>query len=285
MRMIGKLGKDKKADLPGHLAEVVHAYSATCSAVTGYNLHYLMFGWRPRLPVDFYFPTFRSTEVPMREASAKHVDECIATVQDWLRTALWEAQTQSMAGAQRQKRYYDQKVGNMNLKPGDMVLVKADVYKGKRKIRDRWEEETCKVVHQIMTDVPPYNVMDQCGWSDILHQNWLLVTWEVGIPMYIVVCYAWDSCTSPTPCKPTSRKSESESTAQEDSGLVVAQCQASKTSLAWINRKLQLLPWMSTGGSTEDGWRLEVMWSRHDSQMEACVWPRDSMSLPIDAIG
>ena len=43
MRMIRKLGKDKKADWPGHLAEIVHAYNATCSTMTGYSLHYLMF--------------------------------------------------------------------------------------------------------------------------------------------------------------------------------------------------------------------------------------------------
>ena len=29
MQMIGKLGEDKKADWPGHLAEIVHAYNAT----------------------------------------------------------------------------------------------------------------------------------------------------------------------------------------------------------------------------------------------------------------
>ena len=44
MRMIGKLGKDKKADWPGHLAEIVHIYNAISSAMTGYSLHYLMFG-------------------------------------------------------------------------------------------------------------------------------------------------------------------------------------------------------------------------------------------------
>ena len=44
MQMIGKLGKDKKADWPSHLAEIVHAYNATCSTVTGYSPHYLMFG-------------------------------------------------------------------------------------------------------------------------------------------------------------------------------------------------------------------------------------------------
>ena len=42
--MIRKLGEDKKADWPSHLAEIVHAYNATQSAVTGYSLHYLMFG-------------------------------------------------------------------------------------------------------------------------------------------------------------------------------------------------------------------------------------------------
>ena len=42
MRMIGKLDEDKKADWPGHLAEIVHAYNATCSAMARYSLHYLM---------------------------------------------------------------------------------------------------------------------------------------------------------------------------------------------------------------------------------------------------
>ena len=54
--MIGKLEEDKKTKWPGHLAEIVHAYNATWSAMMGYSPHYLMFGWRTRLPVDFYFP-------------------------------------------------------------------------------------------------------------------------------------------------------------------------------------------------------------------------------------
>ena len=48
----------------------------------------------------------------------------------------------------------------MNLKPGDLVLVKADVFKGKRKIRDRWEEDTWEVVHQITIDIPSYELTD-----------------------------------------------------------------------------------------------------------------------------
>ena len=131
MQMIRKLGEDKKANWPGHLAEIVHAYNATWSAMMGYSPHYLMFGCRPRLPVNFYFPTFRSAEVPRRGTSTKCVDKYVATVWDQLRATLQEAQIQLMAEAQLQKQYYDQKISAMDLKPGDLVLVKAWCLSGK----------------------------------------------------------------------------------------------------------------------------------------------------------
>ena len=84
MQMIRKLGEDKKVDWPGHLAEIVQAYNATQSAVMGYSPHYLMFGCRPWLPVDFYFPTFRSAEAPTRGTSAKCVDKYMAAAHDQL---------------------------------------------------------------------------------------------------------------------------------------------------------------------------------------------------------
>ena len=87
-----------------------------------------------------------------------------------------------MAEAQWQKWYYDQKIGTMDLKPGDLVLVKADTFKGKRKIKDRWEDKACEAVHQIMTDISSYKVKDQCRQSWILHCNRLhLITSETGV--------------------------------------------------------------------------------------------------------
>ena len=81
----------------------------------------------------------------MREASARKVDTYVASVRDQLRGALREAQAQLTAEACQQKQYYDQRVGTVNLKSGNLVLVKADAWKGKRKIKDRWEEETWEV--------------------------------------------------------------------------------------------------------------------------------------------
>ena len=51
------------------------------------------------------------------------------------------------------------------MKSGNLVLVKADAFKGRRKIKDRWEEDTWEVVHQIVTDIPSYVVMNQNSTS------------------------------------------------------------------------------------------------------------------------
>ena len=101
----------------------------------------------------------------MREASTRSVDVYVASVRDRLRSALLEVQAQSTVEACRQKQYYDRKIGTVNLKPGNLVLVKADAWKGKRKIKDRWEEETWEVVRQIAADIAFYKVTNQHGQS------------------------------------------------------------------------------------------------------------------------
>ena len=62
-----------------------------------------------------------------------------------MRSTLQEVQAQPTMEACQQKWHYNRKIGAVNLKPGDLVLVKADAWKGKRKIKDRWDEETWKV--------------------------------------------------------------------------------------------------------------------------------------------
>ena len=155
MCMIGKLGEDKKAYWPSHLAEIVHAYNATQSAVARYSPHYLMFGWWPRHPVNFVLPHHWQQWGPHREASTRSVNVYVASVRDQLRSALQEVQAQSTMEACWQKWYYDRKIGTMNLKPGNLVLVKADAWKGKRKIKDRWDEETWEGHNKLLLMCPP----------------------------------------------------------------------------------------------------------------------------------
>ena len=243
-----------------------------------------MFGHRPRLPVDSVFPTAGSNEAPMREASAKHVDVYIASIWDRLRAVLWEVQAHLMAEACQQKQYYNRKIGTVNLKSGNLILVKTDAFKGKRKIKDRWEEEPWEVVHQIATDIPSYEVTNQHRRSQVLHWNQLLLIMsEIGVPLHMSSHHAWDRCMSPTPHKTTSARGGRKRTSQENNGKVVTQWPTSKASLGWKNGKLQLLPWMSTGASTEDGWRPQVMWCGCRPQKEHVHKVEGTMSMPIDA--
>ena len=99
--MIGKLSRDKKAQWEQHLPELLQAYNSTQSAVTGYSLHYLMFGRCPRLPVDYYFLMVSAYE------SSCHMPAYVMEVRRRFKEAYTEAHLQTNCEAEKQKCYYD----------------------------------------------------------------------------------------------------------------------------------------------------------------------------------
>ena len=149
IRMIGKLGEDEKARWSEHLPELLSAYNATCSVVTGYSPYYLLFGRWPRILVDF--PTHR--DPPDTTSMARSV----ATMQERLKEAFEVARQLRSEEAARQCRYYDKTAGAISLQPGDVVMVRTDWFVGKRKVKDRWEEGGYVVVSQL-EDWPVYKV-------------------------------------------------------------------------------------------------------------------------------
>ena len=165
MCMIGKLSKEQKPDGPRHLPEFLHAYNSTGLTITGYSLHFLMlFGYQVCLPIYFYFPMIRGMK------KHQYVDHHIAELCEWLWEAFKEAQVQSMSEAERQKQYYDRKANAISLEPGDLVLVKANAYREKRKLKDWWEEEPYKVEHKVAEGIPSYLMKNQwTGHSQVLH--------------------------------------------------------------------------------------------------------------------
>ena len=50
-----------------------------------------------------------------------------------------------MLEAKRQKCHYDWKANVISKEQGDLVLAKADTYRGRRKVKDQWEEELYEV--------------------------------------------------------------------------------------------------------------------------------------------
>ena len=126
-RMIGKLDPEKRRKWPEHIRSMVIAYNATRSQVTGYSPYFLMFGQRPRLPVDLLFPTVNNREW------TRTIDEYVKTLYERLRACLKLAQESATKEANRQKRLYDRKVGAVDLRPGDRVLVRLDAFRGQRR--------------------------------------------------------------------------------------------------------------------------------------------------------
>ena len=126
-RMIAKMDPEKRAKWPSHLGPILITYNATRSLITGYSPYFLMFGHRPRLPVDLLFLTVR------RDENSWTTDEYVTSLYDKLKSALASARDTALLEAQRQKRLYDRKAGAVELHPGDKVLVKLDAFRGQRR--------------------------------------------------------------------------------------------------------------------------------------------------------
>ena len=130
IRMIGKLEEDKKACWSEHLPELLMAYNTTHSAVTGYSPYYLLFGRRPRIPVDYLFPTLRDSPHQTK------MEVSVVAMQRRLKEAFTVARCLTSEDAAKQCRYYDRKTGAVALQPGDIVMVHTDGFVGKQKVKD-----------------------------------------------------------------------------------------------------------------------------------------------------
>ena len=75
----------------------------------------------------------------------------------------------------RHKGRYDQRCRGAELEVGDLVLVKQTAWKGRHKIRDKWEDEEYQVMGQPTPGVPVYTVKSIVGdRPKVLHRNLLL---------------------------------------------------------------------------------------------------------------
>ena len=243
IRMIGKLEEDKKACWSEHLPELLMAYNATHSTVIGYSPYYLLFGRRPRIPVDYLFPTLCDSPHQTK------MEVSVAAMQKRLKEAFAVARCLTSEEAAKQCRYYDRKAGAVALQPGDIVMVCSDGFVGKRKVKDRWEDGGF-IVESQLEDWPVYKV--KCPTSDarqkpkyrILHQNrLLLVTNEDAsdIPDQA------QAKVTPTVSNATPEAfSAGLSLLEKLQPSLVTRQGGGPTSRVWLNGKFRTKPWTQT---------------------------------------
>ena len=96
------------------------------------------------------------------------------------------AQDSTLKEALRQKCLYDRKVGAIELRSGDRVLVKLDAFRSQRwKLKNRWGSDLHTVHTRVADGVPVYVVKNvRTGKTKVLHHLRLLL-WlaSFGEPM------------------------------------------------------------------------------------------------------
>ena len=104
------------------------------------------------------------------------IDKYVETLYDRLKESLQIAQDSALKKAQQQKCCYDQKVGAIELRPGDRILVKLDVFVGQcRKLKNWWGDTLHTVIGHMADGIPMYVMKnDQTGKTKLLHWARLL---------------------------------------------------------------------------------------------------------------
>ena len=240
IHMIGKLEEDRKACWSEHLSELLMAYNATRSTVTGYSPYYLLFGRRPRIPVDYLFPTLRDSPHQTK------MEVSVVAMQKRLKEAFTVVRRLTSEEVARQCSYYVRKAGVVALQPGDVVMVHTDGFVGKQKVKDRWEDGGF-IVESQLEDWPVYKV--KCPTTDdrqkpkyrILHRNRLLLITNEDAP----------SIPGQAQAKVTPIVSNATPEAfSEGTGLLekllpslVTRQGGDMTSQVWLNGKFRMKPW------------------------------------------
>ena len=123
------------------------------------------------MPIDLLFPTHQA------QGLTRTIDKYVANLYDRLRDSLKIVQDCAEKEARRQKRLYNRKVGAVELRPGDRVLVRHDAFRGqRRKLKNRWGDELHTVVSRVADRIPAYVVKNNhTGKRKIVHRVRLLL--------------------------------------------------------------------------------------------------------------
>lgn len=148
-----------------------------------------MFGRQPKLAIDALLG------LNFDDSKAKSRNEYVHKLRDRLSFAYQKAKQIAEETAKVNNRQYDKKAKSSVLQPGDIVLAKNVIIRGKNKIANKWESEPYVVVSKPNENIPVYSIKKQNGRSRkvrTVHRNLLLPLKptlrgdEEMIPKYVI---------------------------------------------------------------------------------------------------
>ena len=171
LSMLGTLPAEKKSRWKDYVLPMVHAYNCTKHDTTGFAPFELMFGRKPRLPIDLVL----GLNLPSQSGSSSY-SEYVADLEKRLKEAYLKAGRNISSSVNKMLGRYNSHLRGHQLQSGDRVLVKRVYFgEGKHKLEDFWEEDVYVVI-DCHPDVPVYTVKRENGKGRIrrLHRNMLL---------------------------------------------------------------------------------------------------------------
>ena len=157
------MSENKKIPWKDHVNKVTFAYNCTRHDSTGFSPFELLFGRKPRLPIDIIFGNSKVTTV-------KGYPEYLKQWKNAYRIAAEKAEQCAAHGREE----YNRKARSSELKPGYRVLVKNVVERGgPGKLRSFWEEKIYVVLNRKDPNSAVYEVgpENQDGRTRVLHRN------------------------------------------------------------------------------------------------------------------
>ena len=170
INMLGTLPTCAKQNYQEWVTILAHAYNCTVSSVTGFSPYFLMFGRTPKIPLDI------EMGVTLIEQEQISYQNYANKLQARLKWAYQKAQETNKKESEHHKKYFDQRMRCMSLKPNDSVLVHAKAPSDNHKIADQWEDIPHGVLSQL-DDQPVFQVQPVDATNDenirVLHRNML----------------------------------------------------------------------------------------------------------------
>lgn len=127
LEMLGTMENEKKENWKKYVQSLVYFYNCTPHETSRLSPFELMFGRKPKLPVDTVSENAREISAPNR-TTKEYVQE-LKYRMDSTRKIVMERTDKSKS---KQKRYYDRKARAVEIRVGDKILVEKVAFDGKQ---------------------------------------------------------------------------------------------------------------------------------------------------------
>ena len=166
------LEENEKKSWKDHVQKLVYVYNCTKNTTTGYAPYFLLFGRKPRLPIDLILK-------PTNKATQQTHSTCVDDWRNQMIQAYKIASTNSFCRKRKDFARHDSK-GPLTavLEKGDRVLIRnLSKRGGTRKMRSFWEDKMHVIIENFSSENITYEVQpenDLNGKIRTLHRNMLL---------------------------------------------------------------------------------------------------------------